>query len=216
MKLTKLEHSGFILETDAGFKLALDIAVFTPIGDLANLSPVDAFLVSHIHPDHFSSAHIEALSPKKVYLNQECIDGLGETKPAYEVMRIQSNMSEDIAEGLKISCFEVDHGPNVTVKPKDNMGFLIELDDQLIYFAGDMFYESGIKTKELVVDYALLPIGGFYTFGVSEALAFAKTFKIIKTLVPMHYHNNPPAVQEFAKNSSVFNTKILDKPNNQI
>jgi len=53
MKLTKFEQSGFILETEKGFRLAFDIGNKTPVEKLAGIS-VDAMLVSHIHGDHFS------------------------------------------------------------------------------------------------------------------------------------------------------------------
>ncbi len=88
MKLTKFEQSGFILETSKGFRLAFDIGNKTPVEKLRGIT-VDAMLVSHIHGDHFSLEQNKALAPKKLYLNQECIETLGEENLATEITRVK-------------------------------------------------------------------------------------------------------------------------------
>jgi L-ascorbate metabolism protein UlaG (beta-lactamase superfamily) len=202
MKLTKFEQSGFILETDSGYKMAFDIGAYTPIEKLAGIS-VDAMLVSHIHGDHFSIPHIKSLAPKKLYLGSECIDALGEAGVLSEIIEVKNNDSVDI-DGIKVVFFDVDHGPNVPVLPKENFGFLIEADGEKVYFAGDMFYPSGIDVTTLEVDHALIPVGGFYTFEPKDAFAFVSQFKHIKNIIPMHYENNPETKGEFIK----FTTEI--------
>ncbi len=195
MKITKLEQSGFIMETNNGFKLAIDVAKMTPLEKLDNIN-VDAMLVSHIHGDHFSAEHIKKLSPKKVYLNEECIVALGDESISTEVVRAGVGDTKN-TEGFSVTFFNVDHGPNVSAPLKENFGFLIEIDGQKIYFAGDMFNPSGIEVSDLEVDYALLPVGGFYTFGPSEALAFSKQFKKIGKIIPMHFEMKPEQKEEF-------------------
>jgi len=66
MNITKLQQSGFILETDTGFKLGIDIGDKTPIEELKN-TRVAACVISHVHGDHFSVPQIKALSPKKLW-----------------------------------------------------------------------------------------------------------------------------------------------------
>ena len=185
MKLTKYEQSGFILETDKGFRLALDIGMMTPLETLDGIT-VDAMLVSHIHRDHFTLEQIKKLSPKTLYLNQECMDEVSEKLP-FNVVIVKAGDNIDLGGGMSTQFFEVDHGPNVSVRPKENHGFLIETEGKRIYFGGDIFYESGIDVTGLEVDYALLPVGTFYTFGPQEAFEFAKKFKKITKVVPMHY-----------------------------
>ncbi len=111
-------------------------------------------------------------------------------------MAVKTGDSIDIS-GIRVSFFEVDHGPNVTVKPKENFGFLIEADGSRVYFAGDMFYPSGIDVSTLEVDYALIPVGTFYTFGPQEAADFVKRFKNAGEIIPMHYHKKPETKDEF-------------------
>jgi L-ascorbate metabolism protein UlaG (beta-lactamase superfamily) len=197
MQLTKFEQSGFILETSAGYKLAIDIGYFTPVEKLVGLAP-DAMLISHIHADHFSPEHIKKLAPKKLYLNTECLEALGEESLPSATIKIVAGDKVDIGD-IKVEAFEVDHGPNVTTKPKENFGFLIEADGQKIYFGGDIFYPSGLNVSNLEVDVALIPVGTFYTFGPEEAVDFAKKFKKVGKVIPMHYEKAPETKGEFIK-----------------
>lgn len=197
MKLAQFEQSGFVLETEAGFKLALDIGHYTPVEKLAGVS-ADGMLVSHIHADHLSPEQIKAINPKKLYLNRECAEALGEEELNSEIIETKAGEIFTIGE-IRIEPFDVDHGPNIKVVPKENFGFLIEGDRQKVYFAGDMFYPSGIDVSDLEVDYALIPVGTFYTFGPAEAAAFVKTFKKIGEIIPMHYYKTPETKNEFLR-----------------
>lgn len=195
MKLTKYEQSGFILETEQGFRLAFDIGNKTPTQRLDGVT-VDAMLVSHIHGDHFSLEQIKKLSPGKLFLNQECREVLGEEILPFETMVVRVGDVIDVG-GINISFFNVEHGPNVSAPLLENFGFLIKTDNEVIYFAGDMFYQSGIDVTNLEVDYALLPVGTFYTFGPQEAFGFAKKFKKIGKIIPMHYEKTPETRDQF-------------------
>lgn len=197
MKLTQFEQSGWILTTDNGFKLAIDIGSYTPVEKLEKIFP-DAMLVSHIHGDHFSVEQIKQLSPKELYLNEECIEAIGEEALGSEIVQVKVGDQIDI-KGIKVQFFDVDHGPNVKLRPRENFGFLIEADDQKVYFAGDMFTPSGIDVSSLEVDYALIPVGTFYTFGPQEALDFVKQFKKIGRVIPMHYEKTPETKEEFVR-----------------
>jgi L-ascorbate metabolism protein UlaG (beta-lactamase superfamily) len=95
MKLTQFEQSGIILETNTGYTLAVDIGSYTPIEKLNSVSP-DAMLISHIHGDHFSVDQIKKLSPKKLYLNRECVEALGEETLTSEIIEVKVGDSIDI------------------------------------------------------------------------------------------------------------------------
>ncbi len=196
MRIIQLEQAGVIVETAAGYRVAIDIGSYTPVEKLADMS-ADAMLVSHLHRDHFSIPQIQVLAPTTVYLNRECIDLWGDESAKSHIVEVKVGDSRDIGGGVHVTFFEVDHGPNVTTKPKENFGFLLEADGKRLYFGGDIFYPSGINVSTLEVDYALLPVGGFYTFGPAKAVAFAKQFKHIGALLPMHYNMRPEAKDEF-------------------
>ncbi len=211
MKLTKFEQSGFVIETNEGKHLALDIGVFTALERLEGLS-ADAMIVSHMHSDHFSVPHIEKLAPRKLYLSEECGSLLPADFLGSEITKIASGEEIDIL-GIKTKIFEVDHGPNVSVKPKENFGFLFEVDGIKIYFGGDIFYPSGIDVGSLEVDIVLVPVGTFYTFGPREALEFVKKFNKIGKVIPMHYHKTLETKDEFIRIGAEagFNVVELDE-----
>lgn len=197
MKLIKFEQSGFILETEAGFRIAFDIGNKTPVEKLTGVI-CDAMLVSHIHGDHFSLEQIKTLAPKKLYLNAECIETLGEETLSSKIVQVKSG-DDIMIDTIKVQFFNVDHGPNVSAPLQENFGFLMTVDNQTVYFAGDMFYESGIDVSNLEVDIALIPVGTFYTFGPNEAFEFAKKFKRIGKVTPMHYEKTPETREQFIK-----------------
>ncbi len=196
MKIRKFEQSGFIIETSVGFKLAIDIGNKTPIESLSNIN-VDALLVSHIHGDHFSLPQIKALNPKVIYLNSECKLQVEEKNLVLKV--IKDNDFVQLSQDVTVNIFNVDHGPNISSPLSENFGFLIKVEGQSIYFAGDIYYESGVEVSNLDTDYVLIPVGGFYTFGPNEAFNFIKKFKSIKNVIPMHYDNTPETKDEFIK-----------------
>lgn len=201
MKITKFEQSGFVIEAQNGYKLALDIGSYTPLEKLSELN-IDSMLVSHIHGDHFSPGHIKTVNPKKLYINSECYEALSEESLTSEIVITKSNTTINI-EGIGVMIFEVDHGPNVKIRPKENFGFLIEVDGIKIYFGGDIFYPSGMDVSDLVVDYALLPVGTFYTFGPEEALNFARKFKKIGRIISMHYEKEPQTREQFIELANI-------------
>lgn len=199
MKITKFEQSGFIIESDNGYKIAIDIGNKTPLEKLIGVS-CDVMIISHIHGDHFHLESIRALAPKRVFLNAECMETLGEESLKFEVLKVEVGYLLVMGE-FNVTFFNVDHGPNVSAPLAENFGLLIKVDGQSIYFAGDMYSPSGIDVAELEVDYALLPVGGHYTFGPREAFDFAKQFKKIGQIIPMHYEKNnfidPVRYEEF-------------------
>lgn len=197
MKITKYEQSGVIFETNTGFRLAIDVGSYTSIEKLEDVK-VDAIIVSHTHPDHFSLDQIKKLSPKKLYTGSECKEALSGEILSFEVIEIKDG-SQIVDGDIIVDVFDVDHGPNVSKPIKDNFGFLLKADNQKIYFAGEMFYESGIDVADLEVDYAFFPVGSFYTFGPQEAFAFAKKFKKISKAISMHERGVSEKKTEFIK-----------------
>lgn len=195
MKITKYEQSGFIIESDKGYKLALDIGVYTPVEKLKDIG-ADFVIVSHIHGDHFSVPHIKSLDPEKLFINSECLESLGEEVIEADIQVIKSGEVVQFGD-FKVTVFDVDHGPNVKIVPRENFGFLFEVDDKKIYFGGDIFYPSGVDVSALEVDFAFIPVGGFYTFGPEEAASFVTTFKKIGEIIPMHYEKTPETKDVF-------------------
>jgi L-ascorbate metabolism protein UlaG (beta-lactamase superfamily) len=197
MKLTRLHQSGFILQLKSGKRIAWDIGNKTPIAELKKVVDVDAFIVSHIHGDHFSPEHINALHPKKLISTSECVEAIAEKKPQFDLVAVAGGQVQE-CDGIRVIFFNVDHGPNISA-PVENLGFLLTVseENESIYFAGDMFSQSGMDVERLQVSHALIPVGGFYTFGPQEAHAFINKFELISNVIPTHYENDPKTRAEF-------------------
>lgn len=182
MHIQQLEQSGYVITSQQGAVLAIDIGCLTPVERLAGMY-IDTLLISHIHADHCAIEQVRALNPAMIFTGEECTAALA----AAHVASTTVNAGETVVSGaFTIRPFVVDHGPHVTTVPAQNFGFLITVDGYTLYFAGDMYTPSGISVTELSVSAAFLPVGGHFTFDAEAALAFAQTFAHIDTIYPMH------------------------------
>lgn len=68
-------------------------------------------------------------------------------------------------------------------------GFLFDVEDKRIYFAGDtaLFYDMKLLGEEKPIDVSLLPIGDNYTMGPDDALRAVRLLAPA-LVVPMHYN----------------------------
>ena len=77
-------------------------------------------------------------------------------------------------------------------------GFVFEIGGKKIYHAGDTALTMDMQLlRGAHIDYALLPIGDFYTMGPEDALQ-AVEFIRPKCVIPMHYNTFPPIRQDGA------------------
>ncbi|QBQ42186.1 metal-dependent hydrolase [Sphingobacterium psychroaquaticum] len=72
------------------------------------------------------------------------------------------------------------------------VGYVFFIGDKKIYFAGDTGLTMEMKLLEdLALDWSLLPIGGHYTMGVTDAIK-AAGFVNCKNIIGIHYNTFPP------------------------
>ena len=72
------------------------------------------------------------------------------------------------------------------------VGYVLKFGDKSIYFAGDtaLTVEMTLLT-DMQLDWAILPIGGFYTMDVEDAIKAAKMVNC-KNIIGVHYNTFPP------------------------
>jgi L-ascorbate metabolism protein UlaG (beta-lactamase superfamily) len=209
-----LGHSGFLIKNSK-------VIYIDPYNIDDDCEKADLILITHAHYDHCSIADIGKIlkDGTKIVMPADCQSKL---------TRFNVRLKMDIAEegkdlmfgNVKISAVPA-YNIDKSFHPKnEGIGYLIKLNDILIYHAGDtdvipeMQKLTGHKNKnkEFV---ALLPIGGRFTMSAEEA---AEAAEIIKPslAIPMHYGSiigSQEDAEEFVElcKENKINAKILEK-----
>jgi L-ascorbate metabolism protein UlaG (beta-lactamase superfamily) len=160
MKLTKFQHSCFVVEKD-GISVVVDPGVFTH--DFIMPKHVAAIYVTHNHPDHLDKNLVVSIlreHPKAVLLGHESIikDFQNEHTQAISIGETVD------ANGISLHFVGGTHEPiDIAITPPANIGVII--DDQL-YYPGDSYFVPEQPIKEL-----LLPVSApWLTIGRSMDL----------------------------------------------
>lgn len=191
MKITWLGHSCFLLE---GSKKVI-IDPFIPEGEVPK--DVDVVALTHGHNDHFGETL--SFSAPVVAIN-EIAHWLQSKGMTAEGMNIGGTIE---VEGVRFTMTPALHSSWLEASGEHGFyggvaaGFVIRMDDHVIYHAGDTGLFSDMKLiRELYhPDIAMLPIGGRYTMGPAEAMMAAE-FIGADTVIPMHYNTFPPIEQD--------------------
>lgn len=147
------------------------VCFIDPYAGVGYETPADLVLITHEHYDHNAIEKIKRKSQTVVIRVAQALDG-------------------GIYRSFDYFGFHIEAVPayNSHHKKEETVGYIIQVDGFTIYHAGDTDLIPEMKNlKEKHVDYALLPIDGFYTMSPEDA---AKAAEIIdcKHLVPMHMH----------------------------
>jgi len=197
MKLTFYGHATFGLEI-GGKKLLFDPFI-TPNPaakhiDITSLKP-DYILISHGHGDHM--ADLEAIqkdSGAQVVGIVEVTHWLESNKGITNTvgMNFGGNFNFDFGKVKIVYALHTSSMPDGSYGGVP-VGFLItSKDNKKIYYAGDtaLTYEMKLLADE-GIDWAILPIGDFYTMGPDDAIK-AAGFVNCKNVIGMHYDTFPP------------------------
>ena len=144
----------------------------------------DYIFSTHSHYDHFSEEDIKKIikpETKLIVVESSKQDALKLTENVIVVEPEREYEVDNISFSTKYA-YNVDK----QFHPKENnwVGFIINLDGEKYYIAGDTDNVPEIQNVEC--DIALLPVGGTYTMNYEEAADLANTIKT-KIVVPTHY-----------------------------
>ena len=186
MQITYLGHSAFEIETN-GNKILIDpFLVMSP-----NYKPqaVTDVFVTHGHSDHLGNAieisktngaKITAIFELANYCASKGANANGIniggwiTYPWGRVIAVPAFHSSSTPEGIYAGC---------------PCGYIFEIEGKRVYHTGDTCLNSEMKIiGELYKpEISILPIGGYYTMDVNQAV-IASEWLNTNTVIPMHYN----------------------------
>ena len=141
MKITKLEHSGLIIEKD-GQRIVFDPVEFT--GTVPAIENVVAIVVTHKHSDHFQPDTISRILSTNSGVQ---IFTTGDTAPQIANANIVSAGDSRVVGSFKLDFFGKDHAAIVPGQiPCENIGVAV---DDILINPGDSFDLPNIQGKIL-------------------------------------------------------------------
>ncbi len=199
IKITWFGHAAFLIESPKGKRILIDPWLDNPKAPegAKEITNVDLILITHGHSDHIGNTieiakrtGAKVISIFEVYLH---IEAQGVTN----AQGMNKGGTIDI-DGIKVTMVDAKHSSGIDLDGKvinggNAAGYVIEIENNFkIYHAGDtaLFGDMKIIGEFYKPDVALLPIGGLYTMGPSEAAYACKLLKP-KYIIGMHYGTFP-------------------------
>ncbi len=194
MKYTYYGQSSFLLQTETNTFLFDPFISQNPLAAAVDLTKIEAdyILVSHGHGDHVGDLISLAKQTKATVIaipevigwvmkqGIENVHPMNFGKYTFDfgtVRMVWATHSAGLPDGS--------YGGNPA-------GFVLELEDKQIYFAGDtgLTLEMKLLADLYNLDYAILPIGGNYTMDVDDAVIAADYINCDK-IIGVHYDTFP-------------------------
>lgn len=214
MQITLIGHSTVLLEA-SGMKILTDPFFKTwgnpayrrsapPACSRQELKDVDLVLVSHAHWDHVDHQYFNLIGQAVPVFAYNLITGLVKLSGAQNVVGLQLWQRRKF-DGLTLTAVPAMH-------PALASGFMLEIEDKTIYFAGDTYYGRFMKKIARVfptIDVALLPVCNYRIPMTMTEVGAVKAVKTLKpgVVIPIHLDLEPRlplmrtrhTVQDFAK-----------------
>lgn len=193
MKISFIGHACFMIE-DGDYSLIIDPFIEGNPSAKVKINDVKPthILVSHAHGDHKGDAvSLAKKSKAKIFSTFE----IGNELATHGVDVIAGHIGGKAkTEFGSVKFFQAFHGSGIA--GGHACGFVVDIGGKKIYHAGDTGLTKDMDLlKRENIDYALLPIGDFYTMGPEDALEAVKMIKP-KYAIPMHYNTFPPICQD--------------------
>lgn len=196
-----LGHAGFLIKDS-------NVIYIDPYNIKEGSEKADLILITHSHYDHCSVADMNKIIKEgtKIVVTADCQSKITRFNVPIRIEVIEPDQELTFGD-VKISTLPA-YNVDKPFHPKNEywVGYLIKINDLLIYHAGDtdltpeMQKLTGYKQldKKLI---ALLPVGGRFTMTAEEAAEAAKLIKPFLA-IPMHYGSivgNEEDAQEFVQ-----------------
>jgi L-ascorbate metabolism protein UlaG (beta-lactamase superfamily) len=217
MKITLIGHSTVLIEaggmkilTDPFFKTWGNPAyrrIAPPACSRQELMDVDLVLVSHTHWDHIDRQYFSLIGKAVPVFASRLVQWQVKLSGAQNVVGLQ------LWQRRKFNGLTLTAVPAIHVAPA--AGFIIQIEDKTIYFAGDTFYGRFMEkiAREFTIDVTLLPVTTYripMTMGEDAAL---KAIKVLKpgVVIPIHLGIEPRLpLMRTGQTAEGFSKKVLE------
>jgi L-ascorbate metabolism protein UlaG (beta-lactamase superfamily) len=174
-----LGHDSFRIEAPEG-------TIYIDPWKIEDGPPADLILITHEHHDHCSPADVAKLQGDDTVI----VTIAAAAERLSGDIRIVAPGSELVVKGIPIRAVPAYNltkfrSPGVPFHPREagHVGFVITVDDRLIYHTGDADFIP--EMAALDVDIALLPVSGTYVMTAEEAAEAAAAIQP-EVAIPMH------------------------------
>lgn len=206
MKITYINHSGFLIETKSCYYIFDYCKGDLPVLDTSK--PV-VVLCSHFHPDHFNPNIFEILSSMDMKYQAILAKDIGKNKyPANtEVTKAYHDKAYVLENGTVI---------NTLLSTDSGVAFVVKTNEGTIYHAGDLndWYWEGEpdidnrkmtaryraeinKIKSIHIDAAFVPLDPRQESHYADGMLYFLKNVDCSTVYPMHYWNKPDVINKF-------------------
>jgi len=196
MKFTYYGHACFAVQA-GGKSILFDPFISpNPLAKKIDVSKVaaDFILVSHGHGDHVADVvEIAKRTGAKVIAPFE----VGSWFENKGVKNVQS-MNHGGAAQLDFGRIKLTSAIHSSSMPDGSYGgnpagFVVESSDGNFYYSGDtaLTFDMKLVGEATRLDFAVFPIGDFFTMGIDDAVRAAE-FVAVKKIVGVHYDTFPP------------------------
>jgi L-ascorbate metabolism protein UlaG (beta-lactamase superfamily) len=204
-KITWFGHAAFKIE------IANRIVLIDPWLDGNPTSPIksseiaraDIVYVTHDHGDHLGDAVVLCKRTGATFVSTFELGNYAGENGVKNVVGLNIGGCVEV-RGVKLHMVQAFH----TCLRGAPTGVVVEGDGKTVYHAGDtgLFGDMRLFGELYKLDLALVPIGGYYTMGASEAAEAVKLLNS-KTVIPMHYKTFPV----LAQSADEFVEKVREK-----
>lgn len=173
----------------------------------------DVILITHDHGDHCSPGDVAKVQQEDTTV-VTIAAAAAKLKGDIQIVEPGDSVTVKGVEVEAVPAYNVNkfRSPGVPFHPKESghVGFVVTLDGQRIYHAGDTDHIPEMADLG-EIDIALLPVGGTYVMTADEAVEAAGTIQP-KIAIPMHVGRTPETLEHaraFKENAPV-EVVILD------
>lgn len=229
MKITYIEHSGFLLEMAEAYFLFDYYEGIIP--ELKKEKPLIVF-VSHKHQDHYNPVIFELLKeyPDTKYVLSNDVPIKRETVQ-YKEQGIELERAVTVMKKGESRVLEMANGTSLrieTLKSTDEgVAFLVECKGETIYHAGDLnlwvweeeskqynenmkhnYFTELTKLKDRKIDVAFVPLDPRQEKDAFAGLESFLAYTESRVVFPMHFWGNYKIIEEFHNRRPEYREKV--------